>query len=617
MALYEFKPEDARRFAKERGIRTREKGKELQFQYCPYCWSKKDQYKFSINLDTGAFNCVRASCGKKGNMITLAQEFGFSLGRDVDEYYGQPRRYRSLKKYPVPETKTAAVRYMESRGISRQTTEKYNITTRGNEEGIIAFPFYDENDDLQFVKYRNTAPKENQSKEWCLSNCKPILFGMNQCNPENKTLVLTEGQIDSLTCAECGIENAVSVPTGAKGFTWVPYCWDFLRQYDTLIVFGDHEKGKITLLDEMRLRFNGTVKHVRPFDYLDCKDANELLQKHGKQAVIDAVMHAEPVRNPKIKRLADVKKVDLANLEKINTGLVALDNTLGGLYFGQLILLTGERGQGKSTLGSQIVTKAIEKGHTVFCYSGELQDWMFRDWIDRQIAGPSHVITTRQDNGYINYAVDENCMRNITDWYYDSCFLYDNGILIDSEDGTEEEALLDTLENAIKQYGCRVLLIDNLMTAMDDDTAADIYRQQTEFVKKLAKLSKHYNAIIILVAHPRKSNGFEFRNDDVAGSGNITNLVDVVLRYAIPKQEKDADPPKGDRILQVFKNRLTGKLITDGIPLWFDEKSKRITDTQGRFGWALGWEGTLDNRDVNSINDFVAVDDDYDTEIPF
>ena len=332
MALYEFKPEDARRFAKERGIRTREKGKELQFQYCPYCWSKKDQYKFSINLDTGAFNCVRASCGKKGNMITLAQEFGFSLGRDVDEYYGQPRRYRSLKKYPVPETKTAAVRYMESRGISRQTTEKYNITTRGNEEGIIAFPFYDENDDLQFVKYRNVAPKENQSKEWCLSNCKPILFGMNQCNPENKTLVLTEGQIDSLTCAECGIENAVSVPTGAKGFTWVPYCWDFLRQYDTLIVFGDHEKGKITLLDEMRLRFNGTVKHVRPFDYLDCKDANELLQKHGKQAVIDAVMHAEPVRNPKIKRLADVKKVDLANLEKINTGIVALDNTLGGLY---------------------------------------------------------------------------------------------------------------------------------------------------------------------------------------------------------------------------------------------------------------------------------------------
>ncbi|MFR5790588.1 MAG: hypothetical protein ACLUFA_09425 [[Clostridium] leptum] len=55
---------------------------------------------------------------------------------------------------------------------------------------------------------------------------KPILFGMKQC-VDFGTLVITEGQIDSLTLADCGIKNAASV-TGALGFTWLENCWDWI-----------------------------------------------------------------------------------------------------------------------------------------------------------------------------------------------------------------------------------------------------------------------------------------------------------------------------------------------------------------------------------------------------
>ena len=81
---------------------------------------------------------------------------------------------------------------------------------------------------------------------------------------------MTEGQLDSLSVAESGIENAVSVPNGKNGFTWVPYCWDWLQNFDTLIVFGDCERGSITLLDDMRRRFRGIVKAVRQQDYRGC-----------------------------------------------------------------------------------------------------------------------------------------------------------------------------------------------------------------------------------------------------------------------------------------------------------------------------------------------------------
>ena len=88
MGIYEFEVEDARRFAREHGIKTRVRGNELHFTKCPYCGnSTDDKNTFAISLTTGQFNCLRASCGAHGNMITLARDFNFSLGRDVDEYY--------------------------------------------------------------------------------------------------------------------------------------------------------------------------------------------------------------------------------------------------------------------------------------------------------------------------------------------------------------------------------------------------------------------------------------------------------------------------------------------------------------------------------------------------
>ena len=606
---YQFKREDAERFAAERGARTKRRGNELQFQTCPYCGSTEDKFTFSINLDTGLFKCMRASCNAHGNMITLAKDFNFSLG-DADEYYRPRRKYITLKREGgKPEPTEEAVSYLESRGISRKTVERYHITTRKDNDKVLAFPFYDENDELQFVKYRKTDfdKTRDKNKEWCQRGCKPILFGMDNCKPrDNGRLVLTEGQIDSLSVAEAFDNrediNVVSVPTGANGFTWVPYCWDFLGKFRSLYVFGDYEHGKITLLDEMARRFHGSVYHVRPEDYQGCKDANELLLKHGKEAVRNAVNNAAQIENPRIKKLADVERVDISQLQKISTGIGTLDALLGGFYFGQLVVLTGRCGDGKSTLANQFVAYAIRDRKTVFYYSGELMDWYVQDWFDRQAAGPSHINKIVAENGHEEYAVDGSCIDQIHAWYEDYCYLYDNSIL--TEEDTEEEKITETIQNAIAQYGCKVIVIDNLMTALADDLASDLYRQQTQFVRMLAKIAKRDNVLIILIAHPRKRNADTFENDDIAGTANITNLADVVLQYSRPKnKELENMPEPCDRLLRVTKNRMFGK--TDSIRLWFDEASKRIsrTSSPSGFRWLIGWEKPLDPDGFRSIDE--------------
>lgn len=603
MGMYEFSPDDADRFAMHVGIPARKHGRELIFKKCPYCGAfSSDKEKFSINLQTGQFQCFRASCGAKGNMITLSKDYNFSLGNDADEYYRGVRRFRNISKAEKPVPKPAAVAYMLSRGISEEVTNSYHLTIQRDHDNVLVFPFYDDTGTLQFVKYRKTDfdKEKDSSKEWCEKDCKAILFGMDHCNMENDTLVITEGQIDSLSLTEAGVENAVSVPTGAKGFTWVPHCWDFLKKFKTLIVFGDFEKDHMTLLDDLKQRFDGTVKHVRQQDYLECKDANEILQKHGKEALVKAVQQAVPVEHPQILSLADVSRVDLSKMEKFSTGLPTLDRILGGFYFGQLILLTGERGEGKSTLASQFGSFAVKAGYNVFFYSGELMNWYFKAWFDGQVAGGNHINRKATDSGFVNYSVDAAVMPLMEEWYRDKVFIYDNDILAEKGD-----TLLDTMEVAIKQYGCRVLMVDNLMTAMVDNISEDQYRQQTIFVNSLAKMAKQYNVVIFLIAHPRKKQGFgNFDNDDVAGSSNITNLVDVVIRYARPKG-KDIPADTMDRELTVFKNRLTGVTNRTGIKLFFQQESKRIAESTFTFDWELGWEQHYEQMEFTSVPDGV------------
>jgi replicative DNA helicase/twinkle protein len=113
-------------------------------------------------------------------------------------------------------------------------------------------------------------------------------------------------------------------------------------------------------------------------------------------------------------------------------------------------------------------------------------------------------------------------------------------------------------------------------------------RLQSIFVKRLAQIARKYKVIIFLIVHPRKrkGEGSDLEADDVMGSSNITNAVDVILNY-------DTGPSKfgkPDRLLTVKKNRLTGEL-SNGIDLWYDPASKRISEVSGMFSWKTDVEG--------------------------
>ena len=580
---YELKRDDILDLAHTLDGHIHQKEDELFFRYCPYCHGgqSRDKDTFSINLETGTYHCFRSSCGESGHFVELARDFGYQLD------FGENWREKKFKRLPQKEivVRDHAVEWMKTRGISEAVTKRYHITTRKDDHSILVFPFYSENHVLEFVKYRNTNPKriKTYGKEFCEKDTKPILFGMEQCKGFER-LVITEGQIDSLTLAECGIENAVSVPTGCKGFTFLNYIWDWITKFSEIIVFGDNENGRITLLDELQKKLPVKVKAVRKEDYLGEKDANDIFRKYGKQAILTAVNHAEIVPVKFVKRLSDVKSVDLSSLPKIRTGLKELDRIIGGFYFGQVVLLTGRRGEGKSTLLSQLTLEAVDQGCSTFIYSGELADYHVKSWMDLQAAGPDNININYDENNQPVSSISSDIIEKINNWYADKAYIYDNNVI--NDDKAELESLLDTIETSIQRYDIKLVCIDNLMTAMDILPGEELYQSQSNFVKQLKNIAVKYDVVIIMVAHPRKTKE-AIGNDDVSGSADITNRVDVVLSYS-----RDENNSGWDGALSVLKNRLTGKLTPKGqeIKLLYSGKSKRISPASSEKGKVYGWE---------------------------
>lgn len=596
--MYEFNEDDAFAFARHVNAETKRRGNELGFKECPYCHGagKGNTFRFSINLETGAFKCLRSSCGASGNMITLAKDFDFRLTNDFEEYERPKKKYREFKQPPKKiEPKIPAIEYLKSRGIGEEIAKRYEITVQTGKDNILVFPFYDENGKMVFIKYRKTDfdKTRDNNKEWCEKDGKPILFGMKQCNLENKTLIITEGQMDSLSVAEAGFENALSVPTGAKGFTWVPYCWDFVHKFDTIIVFGDLEKGKMSLLDEICLRFKLIIKRVRDEDYKDCKDANEILTKYGREQVKACINNAVLAPMKKVRSLAEVEDINPFDIEKLKTGFKDLDRLLyGGLPFGGIALVTGKPGEGKSTVASQILLSAVENKHKCFAYSGELPNHLFKSWITYQAAGGKHVIAYDTKWGETGYNVSKQNKALIEEWYKDSIYIFDSA----SIDGDEKTDLIRLTEDMINRYGVDVILIDNLMTALDltVTTGSDKYEKQSMFVKALARMALKYNVLIILVAHMRKNNFSTNGNDEVAGSSDISNLASVSLMY-----ERDSELMESQRRLKCWKNRLFGKTFGTGWIMEYDERSKRVygesDDVNRQYSWDKSEKGDSEN----------------------
>ena len=86
------------------------------------------------------------------------------------------------------------------------------------------------------------------------------------------------------------------------------------------------------------------------------------------------------------------------------------------------------------------------------------RDYHFRRWIDLQLAGPNHIVESRNMFDEPVYSLAPGVSERIGLWYQDRAYLYDNNAV----DGEELESLTETIEQDVykrqglsRREGCK------------------------------------------------------------------------------------------------------------------------------------------------------------------
>lgn len=573
---------------------------------CPYHSEKTPS--FIWNKKGNHFKCF--GCGETVDIIDFYMSQGMTfreaskqLFDEVgipyeDDVIAKPRT-KEKKPYKQPkkeEKKTTgkAQEYLELRKISKGTMDYAGV--KEDSRGNIVFEYYDEKDRLMLTKYRPSKKLgKGDLKTWCQkgADTTPILYGMHQIDP-TKPLLITEGEIDRLAAIESGFKNAVSIPFGAENYHWIEENWEWLEQFEEIIVWADNDEAGEKMRKEVIPRLGEyRTKYVKS----KYEDINIQLFKEGKKSVIREIENAKEVPIKDVVRMADVEDYNIQDMEKISSGLNGLDKFIAGWFLGTVNVITGVNGSGKSTFINQVcVCEAVNQGYKTFVMSGELTNPQLRNWIEFPMAGNRNV--TKVDNGDFaptTYYVDKKTKRKMREWYKDEIFLYDNDL-----DYTAT-SILKKMEELARRHGVKVFLLDNLMTIDLEASQFDLNIKQKDFVKELVFFAKRYNAVVHLVAHPRKTETVQrLSKMDVAGSGDITNLAHYVTAiHRVTDKEKEPDEEaRGnlveegcpyDCIIDLFKNRPIGHQ-DKSVGVNFDMASKRFHGESDNLHKPYKWE---------------------------
>ena len=98
-------------------------------------------------------------------------------------------------------------------------------------------------------------------------------------------------------------------------------------------------------------------------------------------------------------RFNEIKKVEFDERQYLKTGIKQLDRKICGLGLGHLVILTGPRAGGKTTLIGQVICNFIEQGYSGLLCSFEMANGRLRNWLTMQALGKDNLVVRNTATG--------------------------------------------------------------------------------------------------------------------------------------------------------------------------------------------------------------------------
>jgi hypothetical protein len=201
---------------------------------------------------------------------------------------GRPKVEYKKPSQKLPQGKPDEFRaFLKARGITEEVAARNKISWNGKE---ILFPYL-LGDQIVNIKYRTKDKKFRQE-----AGAMKIFYGLNDIVGE-KDVYVVEGELDKLSCEVAGYENVVSTPDGAPSleaktyttkFKFIDDCEHLFAAAERVIIAVDNDLPGKKLESELVRRFGPERCWLVKWP-LDCKDANEVLLKHGMVKLMECL----------------------------------------------------------------------------------------------------------------------------------------------------------------------------------------------------------------------------------------------------------------------------------------------------------------------------------------
>lgn len=564
--------------------------------FCPKCKDQRHDKRdksLSVNLDKGIWNCHY--CNWSGHLENTEEEKRKWMEQQA-WYNPQPlkrerKEYRKPKPRPQSAMSDKALKWFAGRGISRATVEAMRITEglepmpqkEGQKWNTVQFNYY-KNGELVNTKFRtgDKCFKMVTGAELLPYNIDGIK-GTKEC-------IITEGEMDALSFWECGRHDVVSVPNGANAnLTYLDdYLEDYFEDKETIFIASDSDTKGVILRDELVRRFG--VERCRIVEYGDgCKDANEHLQKYGKESLLKCLQDAPEIKIEGVFTVSDFEQ----SLDSIFENGLQKGVTIGHENFDRLcsfetkrmLVVTGIPGSGKSEFIDEIAERLNMRYGWRFAYFS-----------------PENAPLAYHASKLIEKFTGKKFRRDtlpMGEYKQVKQHLETDFFFISPRDDFRLDTILERAKFLVRKRGIKALVIDPYNRLESEQGNQSETQYISSVLDRLTKFAQQNDVLVILMAHPTK----QPRNKDgvieaptlydISGSAHFYNKCDfgiVVHRDRIQeKVEIRVQKVKFRHLGEVgkcyFKYNLTNGRYTPFIegqePLW-DNTNHLVSDLAQR-----------------------------------
>ncbi|KAE8909404.1 Twinkle protein [Phytophthora fragariae] len=608
-------PRDVGDFLRRKSLAVRETDSHFVVRDCPFCHTthgKADNlFKMYVHKTQGVYKCHR--CGAAGSWFDFKRKLQGSVGvaSAGSALYGgssagapgfsaevkviqalDNEKAMAIQKNLLddPEFESVLKYLTDVRGLSKEVLQKYCVGAIeqpfwDHESGervnakCISFPWMARQMDMgamgvvcqdqqkpatedknlyDVVRLKIRAVEDKAKQQLVPKGGSWGLFGWNTVPTAANELVLTEGEFDAMAVHQATGIPAVSLPNGCQSLP--PSVLPLLERFKRIYLWMDNDASGQSNVEKFASKLGMTrcyiVRMPANASSSPAKDANDALRAGLDLGAI--VKSAERIPHSQITTFEELRRdvyEEIVNPLRAcgvqSRAFPSLNRLMKGHRMGEVTVLTGPTGCGKTTLLSQLSLDLCGQGVSTLWGSFEIKNTRLMHKMLTQLAQR-------------NLSGDVNAFEAAAD-QFEALPMY----FLRFFGSTEVDEVLDAMEYAVYAYDVQHILLDNVQFMMaGQGRGFDKFERQDAALDKFRKFASAKNVHLTLVIHPRKEQeDQDLTLTSVFGTAKATQEADNVLIL---------QRTRGESKLDIRKNRFDGTL--GSIPLKFDPDSASLCE---------------------------------------